>query len=48
MEDKQSIAEWCYAQRDQAFAEGRVDDGNNYHNLGVMWQEREEKKAKEA
>ncbi|QQG33675.1 hypothetical protein PQC34_gp059 [Cronobacter phage A24] len=44
MEEKQSVAEWCFTQRDLAFAEGRVDDGNNYQQLGTMWAEREAKK----
>lgn len=43
---EQSLAQWCYEQRDKCLAEGNFKDADNYLNLAVLWREREDKEVK--
>lgn len=44
MNDVKKLADWCYEQRDAAYAEGDVTKAGDYNTLGNMWLERETKK----
>lgn len=42
---QQLTSEWCFEQRDAAFAAGDINAGDDYQSLGQMWAEREKKGA---
>lgn len=43
METNETIptSQWCFEQRDEAYARGDNHSAEDYHSLGLMWEKRE-------
>jgi len=36
-----STVDWCFNMRDKSYADGDIKSGEAYHDLGIMWKNRE-------